>query len=472
MIEQDARWRAIALLVAGAFFMENLDGTILTTAIPRMAISFGVSPVSLNIAVTAYLLTLGVLIPISGWVADRLGARTVFAAAIAVFTVASGLCALSTSLPELTAMRVLQGVGGAMMVPVGRLVVLRGTAKSDLIRAIALLTWPALIAPVLAPALGGLLTSEASWRWIFVINLPLGALAFAATLWLVPNARGDATRRLDVTGFLLSGVGIALLVDGAQTLTDRHVDWPRTGVALALGAAVSAAAVRHLRRSDAPLLDLGINRIDTFRVAILGGSLFRLAIGAAPFLLSLQFQNGLGWSPLRAGVTVIALFVGNMAIKPVTTPILRRCAFRSVLVVANLALAATLFACAAFGTSTPVGAILVVLVASGVFRSIGFTAYNTIMFADVPADEMSNANTLQSTVQQLTLGLGVAAGALAVRAGAPLDRLLGGHGTGLAPYAIAFVIVGLLPLGALVESTRLDADAGASLAVRRPRTAT
>jgi EmrB/QacA subfamily drug resistance transporter len=462
----DQRWRAIALLVAGAFFMENLDGTILTTALPKMAISLGVPAVHLSITVSAYLVTLGVLIPISGWVTERVGARLVFTAAIAIFTLASGLCAISTNLPELTAMRVLQGAGGAMMVPVGRLVVLRRTAKEDLIRAIALLTWPALVAPVLAPAVGGLLTTYASWRWIFVINLPLGVVALVTALRIVPPVRDETRRPLDLPGFVLTGVGLAVLVAAAQEMTGDHVDWVTAGSGLAVGAALTAGAAVHLGRVAQPLLDLSINRVATFRVAMLGGSLFRLVISAAPFLLTLQFQDGLHWSPVHAGLMLIALFAGNIAIKPLTTPILRRFSFRLVLALSAAAAAATLLGCAAFTPGTPALVIAAVLFCSGVFRSIGYTAYNTIVFADVPAPQMSNANTLQSTVQQLSVGLGVAVGALAVRAGSPLAHAFGAH-SALAPYAIAFVIVALLLLGALAEALALAPDAGASLAVRR-----
>lgn len=228
--------------------MENLDGTIVVTATRRMAQTFAVPTVDLNVTITAYLLTLGVLIPVSGWVADRFGARTVFATAIAVFTVASGLCAVSSSLWELTAMRVLQGVGGAMMVPVGRLVVLRATAKSDLIKAIAYLTWPALVAPVVAPAVGGALTTYLSWRWIFLVNLPLGAVAFLVATRIVPDVRSAEHRALDWWGFALTGVGLAAFVGGIESVTDG-VAWLPIAVVLALGGAVLAMAVRHLRRS-------------------------------------------------------------------------------------------------------------------------------------------------------------------------------------------------------------------------------
>jgi EmrB/QacA subfamily drug resistance transporter len=459
--------RSLALLVAGTFFMENLDGTVITTALPRMAVSLHEPAVRLSVAITAYLVTLAVLIPVSGWIADRFGARTVFAGAIIIFTLASVLCALSTTLAELVVARVLQGAGGALMVPVGRLVVLRETPKSELVRAVAYLTWPALLAPVIAPAVGGVLVTDASWRWIFLINVPLGVIALVAALRLVPRLRSTERRPLDLTGVVLSGVGIALLIDSAQSLEGAHVQGAVVAITALIGIALTAAAVRHLRRTDEPLVDLRTGRIATYRVAILGGSLFALSVGAVPFLVSLDLQDGLHWSALHAGLIVIAIFAGNVAIKPFTTPILRRWPFRSVLAAAALGVGLTMFVCATFGGWTPVALMLVVLFASGVTRSIGFTAYNTIVFSDVPEAQMRDANVLFSTVQTMAIGLGVAVGALAIRAGGPLDRLLGGSGAGVTPYALAFVLVGLVPLVAIAESIRLPRDAGASLAVRR-----
>jgi EmrB/QacA subfamily drug resistance transporter len=463
MPEVGQNWRPLALLVAGAFFMENLDGTIVVTATQRIAHSFDVPVVSLNLVITAYLLTLGVLIPISGWVADRLGGRTVFTAAIAVFTVASALCAVSTNLPELTAMRVLQGVGGAMMVPVGRLVVLRATAKSDLIITIAYLTWPALAAPMVAPAVGGALTTFLSWRWIFLVNLPLGVVALVIAVRIVPNVRASERRALDWWGFVLTGLGVAVLVGGLETVTDGTASWTVVALALAGGAVVLGLAVRHLRRARHPLLDLRIFRVPTFRVTTVGGSCFRMAIGAAPFLLPLLFQEAFGWNAFQAGLMVIPVFVGNIAIKPATTTILRRLGFRRTLVLSDCLAGVTLALCATFTAHAPMALIVLDLLASGVFRSVGFTAYNTIVFADVPQEAMSNANTLASTIQQVSMGLGVAIGALALHAGAPLARALGGGGSARGAFVVAFLLVALLPLVAVLESAALERQAGSAL---------
>jgi EmrB/QacA subfamily drug resistance transporter len=461
-------WTGLALLVAGAFFMENLDGTIIATAAPRMARSFGVPSVELNVVITAYLLALGVFIPVSGWIADRYGARLVFSGAIALFTVSSGLCALSTSLGELTAARVLQGLGGAMMVPVGRLVVLRAANKADIIRVIAYLTWPALVAPVVAPALGGALVTYASWRWIFVLNLPLGLVALLVAVRIVPNLRPGRPAGLDWGGFALTGAGLGTFVFGLELVTDGSVSWAAVGAAIGAGAVLIWWAVGHLRRTAHPLLDLRVLRVPTFRASSLGGSLFRMAISAAPFLLALMFQDGFGWSPLRSGVLVIAVFVGNIAIKPFTTPILHRFGFRTVLVTAGAAAGLTLALCASFTAGTPLLLIVLVLVVSGVFRSIGFTAYNTIVFADVAPEGMGNANTLSSTIQQLTMGLGVAVGALALRAGAPLDHLVGAASTGGGPFSAAFLLLAVVAFLAAAEAALLEHQAGSVIVVPRP----
>jgi len=469
-------WRGPALLVAGAFFMEILDGTVVSTAAPRMAASLGVRSVDINVTITVYLLTLAAFIPVSGWLADRYGTRTVFGAAIAIFTLASAFCALSTGLLFMTAMRAVQGVGGAMMVPVGRLVVLRGTSKSELMHAIAYLTWPALVAPVLAPVLGGVLATYASWRWIFVLNVPLGIIAFLLTLRMVPNAKDETRHALDWLGFALVGSGLALLVYGMELISGDRVAWLAVGSVLVAGLVLLSLAVRHLLKARNPLVELTTMRIPTFRITNLGGSFFRMAISAVPFLLPLMFQDAFGWSPVKAGFLVVAVFAGNLGIKPLTTPMLRRFGFRSVLLVTGLAAAATLAACGLLSSHTPLPVIVLVLALSGVFRSIGFTAYNTIAFSDIGPGQMTAANTLTSTIQQLTIGFGVAAGALALRAGRPIGDWLNLSGSPDTAFSVAFVLIALLALIAVVESALLAPHAGLAVSagqspasVQKPR---
>ncbi len=454
----DRRSRAIALLVAGTFFMEILDGTILTTAAPSIGRALGVTSVSVGVTITAYLLTLAVLIPISGWIAKRFGARRVFLAAIAIFTIASVLCAMSTSLPELTVMRVLQGVGGAMMVPVGRLAVLRVTEKADLVRAIAWLTWPALAAPVIAPLAGGIITTYASWHWIFLINVPLGAVAFIAAFRLFPRENHARPPRLDVLGLLLSCSGLGLLVSVGAMLAESQTDGVLATVLGTLGLFLVALAIRHFRRTAHPLLELTPLKIETFRVAHAGGSVFRLTISAVPFLLPLLFQDVFGWSPVVAGLMVLVLFLGNIAIKPTTTALLRRFGFRLVLIAATLGAAVSMAGSAMLTPATPVALVVLLMFFSGVVRSIGFTGYNTIAFADVGRVDMTDANTLASTVQQVAAGFGVAVGAVALR--------LGGVFSGtesLAAFRFSFAVLAALTLLSTLEAHRLTRTAGETI---------
>ena len=300
--------------------------------------------------------------------------------------------------------------------------------------------------------------------------MPLGIVALLIATRIVPNVRKAEGTSLDWKGFVLVGSGLTTFVYGLESITDANVRWLYVGATLVAGAALIALAVSHLLRSEHPLLDLRVFRLPTFRVTNLGGSLFRMAIGAAPFLLPLMFQEAFGWSPLKAGLVVIPVFVGNIGIKPLTTPILRRFGFRAVLVTSACAAGATLALCATFTDGTPLVLIVLVLLASGIFRSIGFTAYNTIVFADVAPEEMNNANTLTSTIQQLTMGLGVAVGALALYAGTPIDRLIGVAGGAAGPFAVAFLLIAALPLVGALESATLKRHAGSAISARKPST--
>lgn len=458
---------ALPWLVAAAFFMENLDGTVIVTALPQMAKSFGVAPVAMSIGVSAYVLTLAVLIPASGWVADRFGARRVFAAAIVLFTLASVLCGLSTDLASFTAARVLQGAAGAMMVPVGRLVVLRNTPKPQLMRAIATITWPGLAAPVLGPPVGGFITTHWSWHWIFFLNVPLGLLGLLAALLLIPKGHAETRRPFDFGGFVFTSGACLALMAAVELLSHG-------GQGLAAAASAAAAlvlgvlAVRHARGHPHPMVDLWALRIPSFAVTVYGGSLFRIAIGAVPFLLPLMFQLGFGLNAFEAGLLVLAVFAGNIAMKPLTGPVLRRFSFRQVLGVNGVINAAAIFACALMSPATPVPVIAGVLFVSGLARSMQFTALATLAFADVPQPRMSGANTLFNTLQQMALGMGIAVGALALQLGA---LLLGGHGSpgstlALQEFRIAFAAIGVLALLPLLDVRRLARDAGDE--VRRP----
>jgi EmrB/QacA subfamily drug resistance transporter len=449
----------LALLVAATFFMEFLDGTVLTTAIPNIAADFHVPAADVNITMTAYLLTVAMGIPFSGWLAERLGARRVFCLAIAVFTIASLACSLSQDLTTLTLSRVAQGFGGAMMVPVGTLLVLRGTPKADLLRATAFLVWPGLLAPVLAPLVGGALTTYLSWHWIFLINLPLGVAAFIAALRLVPATSGDPGRRLDWLGLFLTTVGVGALVVGLE-LVSAHPGTPWAALSAGSGAVFVACAVLWMRRTGNPLFDLGVFSTRTFRAMATGGFVYRLTISSVPFLLPLMFQTGFGWSPLHAGAMVAAVFIGNIGIKPATTPLIRRFGFRAMLVFASIASAATFAVCALLTAETAQALTFALLVCSGAFRSIGFSAYASVQYADIAPAQLTSANTVSATLVQLATGTGIAVGAL-------LIRVFDGLGTfpddTAGPFRGAFLAMAVLMLASTADSLFLPRHAGAEV---------
>lgn len=445
--------RGMALLVAGSLFMEILDATIIVPAIPLIAASFGVEAVDVNVAISAYLVTVAVLIPASGWLADRFGTRRVFIGAIAVFTLASVGCAVSVSLPMLVLMRVLQGVGGAMMVPVGRLAVLRQSSKSDLVRAIALLTWPALTAPVLAPVLGGAIATLGSWRWIFAVNIPIGVVGVVLALKLVRGAPQPGARSLDWPGLLALTSGIAAALIALENIRVSGTDW---GLVAGCGAAavlLLAVAVCRLLTAVTPLVQLRVLRVHTLRITVLAGSLYRLVITAVPFLLPLQFQLEFGWTPLAAGFMVAALFAGNLTIKPITTPLMRRFGIRTVLLVNGLASVACFALLAALRPGLPLALMAVVLYVSGALRSIGFTAYNSLAFSDVEGEELTHANTLNASVQELAAGLGVAVAALLL--------------SQLTSYSATYLVLGTVLALTLVATVRLPRRAGAHVSGHR-----
>ncbi|KPO00759.1 MFS transporter [Klebsiella sp. AA405] len=458
---------APALLVAGAFFMEFLDGTVIATALPDMARDFGVTAVELNIGISAYLITLAVLIPASGWIADRFGARAIFTLALAIFTLASVSCGLSTEVHIFVAMRILQGVGGALMVPVGRLAVLRTTPKHQLIKAIATLTWPALVAPIIGPPLGGFITRYASWHWIFFINVPLGLAAIILSLRIIPDIRETERRSFDLSGFITTSVAMVSLVTAMERLGDRQPQiWPTLALA-ALGFGCLLYSIRHFRRAAAPMVRLDALQVPTFRVTMYGGSLFRASISAVPFLLPLLFQVGFGMDPFHSGLLVLAVFVGNLTIKPATTPLIRWLGFRRLLLINGALNVCSLLACALLTPQTPVWAIMLILYLGGVFRSIQFTGVSTLAFADVPAAQMSDANTLFSTASQLAVGLGITLGAIGIRLGEQVgDWLHLSTVPGIA-FRLSFVFIALICLVGMIDSLHLTKTAGSSVSEKK-----
>jgi EmrB/QacA subfamily drug resistance transporter len=453
----NAMW--VAILVAAAFFMENLDGTVIATAIPQISRSFHTSPVGLNVGITAYLLSLAMFIPISGWVADRIGARTVFAAAIAIFTLSSVLCGFCSSLPEFIGARILQGTGGAMMVPVGRLVVFRSTAKRDLVRAIAYVTWPGLAAPVIGPPLGGFITTYWSWRWIFFLNVPLGITAILFTFKLIPNLKEELTKRFDWLGFFSSGISCVLLMYGLDLIGRPQSSWPFCFGLILSSLVLGTFAAWHFGHSPHPLISLKALSVRTFAITIWGASLFRIAIGATPFLLPLMFQIGFGLTPFKSGTLILAVFAGNLMMKPATTPILKLFGFKRTLLGNGVITAICLLACCTLSPSTPEWIIVTVLFFGGLSRSMQFTSLNAVGFADIPPEDMSGASTLSSTIQTVTFAMGVAFGAISLR----FASFLHGRSPASLDYVdfrIAFAMVGLIALASIFDCFGLREDAG------------
>jgi MFS family permease len=439
--------------------MEMLDGTIVTTATPQIGKSLHAPPASVGLVVTAYLLTLGVLIPLSGWLTRRFGNRAIFLTAIALFTLASIGCASSVSLGMLVGMRVLQGAGGAMMVPVGRNMVVSMADKQDLLKVTSYVVWPGLIAPVIAPLAGGVITTYATWHWMFLINVPLGIVAFIVATRLIENLPGTGvTVPLDWLGVLLTCAGLGGLTYTAHLVSDAN---PPLSETIGFGAGsfiLLFLAILHLRRTPHPLLNLRTLRVHTFRITQRGGTLYYVVCGAMPFLLPLEFQTQFGWSPVKSGAVTLFIFVGNVGIKPATTPLINRFGFRVFLIASTAGTVTVVALLALITASTPIPLIALLAVAQGVFRSTGMTTYSTVGFADTPPEDVRDASTLLATSQAMATGLSVAVATVLLRVGG---------GTGQAAYITAFLLLAAIAVVPAVEAVRMRRDAG-DAARRRP----
>ncbi|MCJ2005826.1 MFS transporter [Methylobacterium sp. J-092] len=453
----------VPLVVATALFMENTDSTVIATALPTIAQSLGEDPIAPKLALTAYLVSLAIFIPISGWMADRYGSRTVFRAAIAVFMAGSVACAVSSGLAGFVGARFLQGLGGAMMVPVGRLVILRSVPKAELVSALAYLTIPALIGPIMGPPLGGLITTYLDWRWIFFINIPIGIVGIVLATLFFEDVREPERPPLDLVGFAMLGPGLAALMLGLAS-TGRHLlpAW-MSWASLGGGAVLLALYFRHSRRMAHPILRLDLMRHPTFRIAVVGGSLFRIGTGAIPFLLPLMLQVGFGLDPLQSGLITFAAAAGAMFVKTIGPRILRRYGFRPVMV-ANAVLAALFLAVNGLYTAdTPHWLMLGILFLGGCLRSIQFTCVNAIAYADLEKSEMSAGTSLASVAQQISLSLGVTLGALALEGAAEWH---GRSAIMAADFGPAFFAVALISAVSVFAFRQLAPDAGAEVSGR------
>lgn len=455
----------VPTIVGCALFMQTLDSTVIATALPVIARSMNEGPIRLNLAITSYLLSLAVFIPLSGWVADRFGARSVFRVAIAVFTLGSIFCGLSSSLLELVLARVLQGLGGAMMVPVGRLVVLRIVPKAGLVDAMSYLTIPAVLGPVLGPPLGGFIVTYSSWRWIFFMNVPIAILGLILATLYIPDIREDQSPPLDLRGFVLTGIGLAGLVFGFETIGRNMLPASLPIAALAAGGLCAGLYVFHSRRIAYPIVDLTLMEIPTFSASVLGGGLARMGIGALPFLLAMLLQLVFGLSPFASGMITFTSAVGALTMKFTVGPIVRRFGFRSVLIGNGVISALLLMSYATFRPGVPKSLIIGTLLAGGFFRSLQFTSLNTVAYADIAPPQMSAASTLSSMAQQLFLSLGVSVAALALHVSL---KLRGAEVLTATDFSVAFIVVGLLSLASALLFVPLEYHAGAEVSGHRP----
>ncbi len=457
---EDARSWRIPLIVAAAFFMETLDGSIIVTALPSIARSFGETTLALGAGISAYLVAVGVFVPTAGWISERFGARNVFAAAVATFTLASLLCGLSPGFWTFIAARVLQGMAAAFMSPVGRLVVLRETPKHRLIESLGLIVWPALIGPVVGPPLGGLITTYASWHWIFFINLPIGALGLWLVLRYIPPHAPGPRLRFDRLGFAYTGLALVAVIQGLSFVAEAQAERVAGLALVGAGFILGALALRHARRHPAPLLDLKAAGDPTFVLSTLSAGLFaRTAINAAPFLLPLMFQIGFGDSPLKAGLMLLVYMGGNLAMKTATTRLLRTFGYRTILVVNGSISALAVCACGLLSADWAIGAIGAVLLVAGMTRSMQFTALNTIAFTEIANEARTSATTLASMSQQIGSAMAIAFATLV------LATSQGWHGAahlGLGDFRVAFLACGAMLAVSSLWLLRLPSGAGAA----------
>ncbi len=451
-------------IVGGALFMQTLDATIITTALPSMAHSLRESPVHLNLAISAYLLSAAMFIPISGWMADRFGARQVFRVAVALFVISSILCGLSQSLLQLIAARACQGIAGAMMVPVGRVLVLASVPKDVMVQAMSTMTTPAILGPLLGPPLGGLIVTYFPWNMIFFLNIPVGIIGFILITIYVKEIPKNSSLPLDLSGFCLSGLSMAGLVLGLELLGRGIVGFPIVCCLILFGILFGGLYVRNAQRTDHPILDLSLLRISTFFTATFGGGLCRISLGAMPFLLAILLQIGFGLTPLTAGLITLASVVGALANKAIIRPATRLFGFRSLLIYTCLLHSMLLLAFGLFQKSTAHALIIAALLVGGFIRSLLFTSLNTFTYADVAQDRISNSSALTSVATQLSMSIGVSIAALVLGLSVTLR---GGDMLVANDVSVAFFAIGLISLLALPLFLRLPPSAGTEMSGHR-----
>ncbi|VWX51481.1 MDR family MFS transporter [Novosphingobium sp. 9U] len=447
-----ANYRTVALIIACAMFMENLDATVLATALPTMARDLGVKAPEMSVTLTSYLLALAVFIPASGAAADRFGAKNVFRAAIALFVAGSIACGLAPSLEGMTIARFVQGMGGAMMMPVGRLVLLRSVAKRDMVSAMSWLIMPALIGPIMGPPLGGFIVTYLDWRWIFWLNLPIGFAGILLVGRFIADVREPLQHTFDRGGFALSAVALGCLLAGFE-MASRSGSGRLAASLITVGAVAGALYLRHARRVDHPVLDTSLMAVPTFRLSVIGGSFTRITQGAQPFLLPLMMQLAFGLSAAESGAMTLATAIGSFGMKGIAPRLLRRFGFRSSLIWMGLFGTAAYAACGLFRPEWPLPAVFAVMLVSGFLLSFQFTAYNTIAYDEIGKERMSAATSFYATFQQLMLSLGICMGATALHA----SMTLRGHARPeFSDFSAAFWVVTMMSMLALFANLRFD----------------
>ncbi|WP_276292993.1 MFS transporter [Notoacmeibacter marinus] len=453
---------ALPLILAVALFMEQIDSTVIATALPAIAEDIGTRPVALKLALTAYLVSLAIFIPISGWMADRIGSRNVFRIAIGVFVIGSLSCALSATLAQFVGARFLQGMGGAMMTPVARLILVRTTPKDRLVDAMALLTIPALIGPFLGPPLGGFITTYVSWHWIFLINLPIGLVGIVLAGVYVPDMRSETRQPIDRTGFALAAIAASGIIFGLSVISLPALP-PAVGVATVFAGLVAAwLYILHARKAVAPLLDLSLFAIRSYRSSVLGMSLFRMGSGAVPFLMPLLLQLVFGYTPFQSGLITFMGAVGALMVKFVAPAILRRTGFRLALSVAALVGGLLIGVAGFFTETTPVAVILLTLLIGGLFRSLFFTAGNALIFADIDSARAAPATATTSVLQQVSIALGVALGGAILELSSTADGVVT-----QTSFLIAFLTIGGISVIAAIPFLLLPTSTGADVSGHR-----
>ncbi len=461
--EMPSSARLIPLIIASALFMENMDSTVIATSLPAIATDLGTDPIVLKLAFTTYLLSLTIFIPISGWCADRFGAKHVFRVAFAVFMQGSIACGFSQSLGWLIAARALQGMGGAMMVPVGRIIILRTVSKSQLVDALAWLTIPALMGPLVGPPIGGFITTYFDWRWIFWMNIPIGLLGIMLATRLMPNTLAEKVPPLDLWGFQLSALGLSSLVFGS-TIVGRDLLPDYALLALVVfGSICLALYVRHALSIQEPILDLRLLRIQSFLASVVGGSFYRIGVGAIPFLMPLMFQLGFGFTAFQSGLLTCSAAAGAIAMKFSTARLLRRFGFRSLLVANGIMSCGFMAAYGLLTATTSFVLISLLLPISGFLRSLQFTALNALSYADIDRHEASKATSLYTVAQQISLSAGVAVAALILES----EQALRGSMDILASdFSMAFLIIAGVASFSVLQFLWLGTNAGASVLAR------